>query len=91
MKAVLLRLVVLGGLAAGVELAQVVCRLGGEVVLVEGAERVLSREPTPLGVALSEALRRDEIVVVLRYPRDGGISRWRGVRLATGGWTGAAR
>jgi dihydrolipoamide dehydrogenase len=59
------RLVVLGGGAAGVELAQVVCRLGGEVVLVEGAERVLSREPTPLGVALGEALRRDGIELVL--------------------------
>ena len=65
MKAVLRRLVVLGGGAAGVELAQVVCRLGGEVVLVEGAERVLSREPTPLGVALGEALRRDGIELVL--------------------------
>ncbi len=65
MKAVPRRLVVLGGGAAGVELAQVVCRLGGEVVLVEGAERVLSREPTPLGEALGEALRRDGIELVL--------------------------
>jgi len=65
MKAVPRRLVVLGGGAAGVELAQVVCRLGGEVVLVEGAERVLSREPTPLGVALGEALRRDGVELVL--------------------------
>jgi pyruvate/2-oxoglutarate dehydrogenase complex dihydrolipoamide dehydrogenase (E3) component len=65
MKAVPRRLVVLGGGAAGVELAQVVCRLGGEVVLVEGAERVLSREPAPLGVALGEALRRDGIELVL--------------------------
>ena len=58
------RLVVLEGGAAGVELAQVICRLGGEVVLVEGAERVLSRESTPLGVALGEALRRDGIELV---------------------------
>ncbi len=65
MKAVPRRLVVLGGGAAGVELAQAVCRLGGEVVLVEGAERVLSREPTPLGEALGEALRRDGIELVL--------------------------
>jgi dihydrolipoamide dehydrogenase len=65
MKAVPRRLVVLGGGAAGVELAQVVCRLGGEVVIVEGADRVLSREPTPLGVALGEALRRDGIELVL--------------------------
>ena len=50
---------------AGVELAQVVRRLGGEVALVEGAERVLAREPAPLGEALGEALRRDGIELVL--------------------------
>jgi pyruvate/2-oxoglutarate dehydrogenase complex dihydrolipoamide dehydrogenase (E3) component len=61
MKAVPRRLLVLGGGSAGVELAQVVRRLGGEAVLVEGADRVLPREPAPLGQALSEALRRDGI------------------------------
>jgi pyruvate/2-oxoglutarate dehydrogenase complex dihydrolipoamide dehydrogenase (E3) component len=61
MKAVPRRLLVLGGGAAGVELAQVVRRLGGEVVVVEAAARVLSREPAPLGEALGEALRRDGI------------------------------
>jgi pyruvate/2-oxoglutarate dehydrogenase complex dihydrolipoamide dehydrogenase (E3) component len=61
MKAVPRRLLVLGGGSAGVELAQVVRRLGGEVVLVEGADRVIPREPAPLGTALSEALRRDGI------------------------------
>jgi pyruvate/2-oxoglutarate dehydrogenase complex dihydrolipoamide dehydrogenase (E3) component len=65
MKAVPRRLLVLGGGSAGVELAQVVRRLGGEVVLVEGAERVLAREPAPLGEALGEALRRDGIELVL--------------------------
>ena len=45
MKAVPRRLLVLGGGAAGVELAQVVRRLGGEAVIVEGADRVLPREP----------------------------------------------
>src|SRR6201996_3821246 len=45
MKTVPKRLVVLGGGAAGLELAQVVKRLGGEVVVVEGADRVLAREP----------------------------------------------
>src|SRR5207248_6363195 len=48
MQAVPARLLVLGGGSAGVELAQVVRRMGGEVVLVEGADRVLSREPAPL-------------------------------------------
>ena len=65
MKAVPRRLLVLGGGSAGVELAQVVRRFGGEVVLVEGADRVLPREPAPLGEALGEALRRDGIELVL--------------------------
>ena len=61
MKAVPRRLLVLGGGSAGVELAQVVQRLGGEAVIVEGADRVLPREAAPLGEALGEALRRDGI------------------------------
>jgi pyruvate/2-oxoglutarate dehydrogenase complex dihydrolipoamide dehydrogenase (E3) component len=61
MKAVPRRLLVLGGGSAGVELAQVVRRFGGEAVIVEGAERLLPREPAPLGEALGEALRRDGI------------------------------
>jgi pyruvate/2-oxoglutarate dehydrogenase complex dihydrolipoamide dehydrogenase (E3) component len=65
MKAVPRRLLVLGGGSAGVEIAQIVRRLGGEAVLVEGADRVLSREPAPLGEALAEALRRDGIELVL--------------------------
>jgi pyruvate/2-oxoglutarate dehydrogenase complex dihydrolipoamide dehydrogenase (E3) component len=65
MKAVPRRLLVLGGGSAGVELAQVVRRFGGEVVLIEGAGRVLPREPAPLGEALGEALRRDGIELVL--------------------------
>ena len=55
----------LGGGPAGVELAQAVHRLGGEVALVEVAEHVLPREPAPLGEALGEALRRDGIELVL--------------------------
>ena len=61
MDAVPSRLLVLGGGSAGVELAQVVHRLGGEAVIVEGADRLIPREPAPLGVALSEALTRDGI------------------------------
>ena len=49
MKAVPRRLLVLGGGPAGVELAQVVRRLGGEVALVEAAEHVLAREPAATG------------------------------------------
>jgi pyruvate/2-oxoglutarate dehydrogenase complex dihydrolipoamide dehydrogenase (E3) component len=65
MKEVPRRLLVLGGGAAGTELAQVVRRLGGEVVLVEGAGYLLSREAAPLGTALGEALRKDGIELVL--------------------------
>jgi pyruvate/2-oxoglutarate dehydrogenase complex dihydrolipoamide dehydrogenase (E3) component len=59
------RLLVLGGGPVGVEMAQAVRRLGGEAVLVEGAERVLAREPAPLGDALGEVLRRDGIDLIL--------------------------
>jgi pyruvate/2-oxoglutarate dehydrogenase complex dihydrolipoamide dehydrogenase (E3) component len=65
MKAVPRRLLVLGGGPVGVEMAQVVRRLGGDVALVEGAGHVLSREPAPLGEALGEALRRDGIELML--------------------------
>jgi pyruvate/2-oxoglutarate dehydrogenase complex dihydrolipoamide dehydrogenase (E3) component len=66
MKAVPRRLLILGGGPVGVEMAQAVRRLGGEVVLVEGGEHVLSREPPPLGEALGEVLRRDGIELILR-------------------------
>jgi dihydrolipoamide dehydrogenase len=65
MKAVPRRLLVLGGGPAGVEIAQIVNRLGGEAVVIEGSARVLSKEPAPLGEALGEALRRDGITVML--------------------------
>ncbi len=65
MKAIPRRLLILGGGSVGVEMAQAVRRLGGEVALVEMAERVLAREPAPLGDALGEVLRRDDIELAL--------------------------
>jgi pyruvate/2-oxoglutarate dehydrogenase complex dihydrolipoamide dehydrogenase (E3) component len=65
MKAVPRRLLVLGGGPIGVEMAQAVRRLGGEVVLVEGAAHLLPREPRPLGEALAGALRRDGVELAL--------------------------
>ena len=59
MKAVPRRMLVLGAGPVGVEMAQAVRRLGGEVALVGG--RLLGREPAPLGEALAEVLRRDGI------------------------------
>jgi pyruvate/2-oxoglutarate dehydrogenase complex dihydrolipoamide dehydrogenase (E3) component len=55
------RMLVLGGGPVGVEMAQVVARMGGEVALVEGSDRVLPREPEALGRALGEALAADGI------------------------------
>jgi dihydrolipoamide dehydrogenase len=65
MTAVPRRLLVLGGGPVGVEMAQAVRRLGGEVVLVETSGHVLAREPAPLGEALGEVLRRDGIELAL--------------------------
>jgi dihydrolipoamide dehydrogenase len=65
MKAVPQRLLILGGGPVGAEMAQAVRRLGGEVVLVEGATHVLAREPAPLGEALGEVLRRDGVELIL--------------------------
>jgi dihydrolipoamide dehydrogenase len=59
------RLLVLGGGAVGVEMAQAVCRLGGSVAIVEMAERVLPSEAAPLGDALGDVLRRDGIDLML--------------------------
>jgi len=56
---------VLGGGPVGVEMAQAVRRLGGDVVLAERAPNLLAREPAPLGEALGEVLRRDGIELVL--------------------------
>ena len=65
MTAVPRRLLVLGGGPVGVEMAQAVRRFGGEVVLIEGGPRLLSREPAPLGEAVAEVLHRDGIEIVL--------------------------
>jgi dihydrolipoamide dehydrogenase len=65
MKAIPRRLLIIGGGAVGVEIAQAVPRLGGEVTLVNDVGHVLAREPAPLGEALGEVLRRDGVELVL--------------------------
>jgi len=65
MTAVPRRLLVLGGGPVGVELAQAIHRLGAEVVLLEGSERLLSREPAPLGEALGVVLQAEGIELLL--------------------------
>jgi pyruvate/2-oxoglutarate dehydrogenase complex dihydrolipoamide dehydrogenase (E3) component len=65
MTAVPRSLLVLGGGPAGVELAQVVRRFGGEVTLVNSPAHILANDPAPLGEALGEALRHEGIELVL--------------------------
>ena len=65
MKAVPRHLVIIGGGPVGVEMAQVVRRLGGQVTLVDVGPHLLGREPAALGDALGEALRREGIELVL--------------------------
>ena len=65
MKAVPRRLVILGGGPVGVEMGQVVRRLGGEVVITDMSEHLLGREPAPLGEALGEVLQKEGIELVL--------------------------
>src|SRR4051794_5758393 len=54
-------LLVLGGGAVGVEMAQAVVRLGGSASIVEGMDHLLPREPRPLGEALGTALAAEGI------------------------------
>ncbi len=65
MRAVPRRMLVLGGGPVGVEMAQAVRRLGGEVVVVEADDHLLGHEPAALGEALAEVLRADGIEVVV--------------------------
>ncbi|BAL89847.1 putative pyridine nucleotide-disulfide oxidoreductase [Actinoplanes missouriensis 431] len=70
------RLIILGAGPVGVEMAQAVRRLGGEVVLTAHGDHVLPREPAPLGRAVGASLRRDGVELELgpratRARRDG--------------------
>jgi pyruvate/2-oxoglutarate dehydrogenase complex dihydrolipoamide dehydrogenase (E3) component len=93
------RLLVLGGGPVGVEMAQVLRRMGSSVVLIEGSEHLLAREPKPLGEALGRALaaegielhfgqrasraRREGDDYVLEFP-DGNVLRGDRLLAATG-------
>jgi pyruvate/2-oxoglutarate dehydrogenase complex dihydrolipoamide dehydrogenase (E3) component len=59
------RLITIGGGPVGVEMAQAVCRLGGEVTLVDGSEHVLAREPRSLGEAVGNVLQDDGVELLL--------------------------
>jgi pyruvate/2-oxoglutarate dehydrogenase complex dihydrolipoamide dehydrogenase (E3) component len=93
------RLLVLGGGPVGVEMAQALRRMGSSVALVEGADRLLAREPKPLGEALGKALagegidqhfgqfasraRREGEDYVLEFP-DGKVLKGDRLLVATG-------
>ena len=59
------RLIVLGGGPVGAEMAQAVARMGASVVLVEGGDHLLPREPRALGQALGEALGAEGVELSL--------------------------
>jgi pyruvate/2-oxoglutarate dehydrogenase complex dihydrolipoamide dehydrogenase (E3) component len=71
------RVVMLGGSAAGVELAQFYARMGAEVTVVEMAGRLIPREEPRVGELAAAALRADGAGVLtgrraVRARRDGG-------------------
>jgi dihydrolipoamide dehydrogenase len=65
MKSVPAHLLIIGGGAIGVEFAQIVRRLGGEVTVIEASSHLVSSEPAPVGEALGEVLRGDGAELVL--------------------------
>lgn len=58
-------IVILGGGAVGVEMAQALRRFGAEVTLIEGGTHLMSREPGALGELLLEQFAAEGIDVVL--------------------------
>ena len=58
-------LVILGGGAIGVELAQVFARFGVKVSIIEGMNRMLAMEEPEASAVLNEVLRRDGIELYL--------------------------
>lgn len=76
------RLLVLGGGAIGCELGQAFSRLGSQVTLVEGADRLLPREDPEAGGRLRAALVRDGIDVRV------GVALASVEPVTTGGTTG---
>jgi pyruvate/2-oxoglutarate dehydrogenase complex dihydrolipoamide dehydrogenase (E3) component len=69
-------LLVLGGGAIGVEMAQALVRMGAAVTVVERGDHLLPREPRALGEGVAEALRSDG--VELRFGAAPAAARWDG-------------
>ena len=73
-------LVILGGGAIGVELAQVFARFGVKISIIEGMDRVLAMEEPEASAVLGEVLQREGIELLLKSraqsvePRDAAIT-----------------
>jgi mercuric reductase len=70
-------LIVIGGSAVGLELGQMVARLGVTVTVLEALPRVVPAEDAEVGAALAEALRAEGLAIhvgvhIERVERDGG-------------------
>lgn len=70
-------LLIVGGGPVGVELGQALERLGVQITLIQGPERILPREEPEVSVAIAEALQLENVQVVtnarvLRAERHGG-------------------
>ena len=78
-------LVVLGGGAVGVELAQVFVRFGADVTVLEVADHLLPAEEPENGAALAEALRRDGVDVRVGVTARSVRRTGTGVKVALGG------
>src|SRR5262249_14093395 len=55
------KLAVVGGGPVGVEMAQAFARLGSQVTLIQGPERILPREEPEVSEAIAQALARDGV------------------------------
>ena len=62
------RLAVLGGGSIGCELGQAFARLGARVTIVEGADRILTREDPEAAATVHSSLERDGIQVLTGIP-----------------------
>lgn len=80
-------LVIVGGGAIGIEMAQFWNRLGTQVTLVEAAPHLLPAEDPVLGEALAAALRRDGIAVRVAAPVQAMTPTDDGVQVALPGET----
>jgi pyruvate/2-oxoglutarate dehydrogenase complex dihydrolipoamide dehydrogenase (E3) component len=62
------RLAVLGGGNIGCELGQAFARLGSQVTIVEGAERILTREDRQAAELVAASLERDGVTLITGAP-----------------------